>query len=606
MLTLDIEVEVKTNRLVCVGWALDNEPVESAPSLPDSVRKRLADPDEVVVTHSGYDVRYLHFTEGADINAQQHDTQVMAWLVNENTPLDLAYVAQRYLGLNLDKTLQKQAGLTPFADIASYCMKDVEVTRELYLKLTERLKLEQLWDYFENTEAPFTKVLRDMEFNGLPIDLQATEVLAKKHRAKRDSLRAELGQGLPSCFNPSSPQQVALLLGSGKFTLADRLPKSENELNRALDTLAGTPTTTDLATAPVGTFITEKSGRLWDHGKWVVQGLGTSSGFNTPLLSVSRQDLMDSARLMNIPWVVKYLAYKKLDKLLGTYLDVFPEVARSGRIYGRFNQTGTTTGRLSSSEPNLQNIPSRGQLGAEVRDLFRGNLVVGDFSQLEPRLMAHFSGDPYMRQAFITGRDLYDEIAKHVNCPREVAKTLVLAMSYGAGPQKVAQTLRLNGHPMTTGNAASLLARLQNHYVTYFAWREGVINLSKTMGYVQTIDGRLRRLNHTDTKNASVWKDPSAPGRQAANAVVQGSAADIVRRVMLHTTKMFPNLHLLAQVHDELVFGVDDATFGDPQLLIDLEKWVLQIAQRGVSVPLVFKPHYGTSWLQAKEGLWKP
>jgi len=150
----------------------------------------------------------------------------------------------------------------------------------------------------------------------------------------------------------------------------------------------------------------------------------------------------------------------------------------------------------------------------------------------------------------------------------------------------------------TKGQAQSLLKRMNSEFSTYFTWREKVIAESRTNGYVSTIDGRRRRLD-PNSSNFS-WKDPAAPGRQAANAVVQGSAADIVRRVMLHTTKMFPELRLLAQVHDELVWEYDPPLASD--LLPRLQAWVLKIANRGVSVPLVFEPHAGPNWYKAKEG----
>lgn len=607
MIFLDIETDA--DRLVCVGWAIDDEPVQSSPSLPDAVRARLADVDEVVVTHSGYDVRFLHFQEGVDVQAQMHDTQVMAWLVNENTTLDLAGCALRYLGVTLDKTLQKQAGTAPYADVAAYCEKDVTTTRDLYKKLKERIEGDGLWDYFDTTEAPFTATLRNMEFAGLPVDLAEAEKLADAYRIEAERLKQKLTTGMPASFNIRSPQHVSKYLGSAKFTVAGKVAVEVGEMEKTLAALAGVNPTdtgeefeTNWDDVPVGTFVTTKHGRKWDHGFWVVGGMGQGAMDTSRAGGVARPELMDDLRLSQDPWVKDYLDYKKMDKMLGTYLDTFPIRARNGRLYGRFNQTGTTTGRLSSSEPNLQNIPSRGKEGQQVRELFRGNLVVGDFSQLEPRLMAHFSQDPYMIEAFRAGRDLYEEIAARVGCSRGVAKTLVLAMSYGAGADKVARTLRLNGYPTTAQAAANLIKKLQAEYTVYFAWREKVIAESRRTGSVSTIDGRLRRLQFQQTRgDAGAWKDPSAPGRQAANAIVQGSAADVVRRVMLHTTRMFPQLTLLAQVHDELVWEYDPATYTPD--LNHLEKWVLGIAQRGISVPLVFEPHTGSSWYRAKEGI---
>lgn len=598
MLFLDIETD-GVDQLVCVGYAFDNGEVHTSRTLPQSVRDALADVDEVVVTHSGYDVRFLHTYEGATIRCQHHDTQVMCWLHNENTELSLAHCVQRYLGFTMDKTLQKQAATAPYDDVAAYCANDVAKTRELYQTMFKHLSDDGLWDYFTVTEAPFTGTLRQMEFRGLPVNLGAAEQLEQVYTKRIEEMETLLRVGLPDAFNPRSPQHVAKLLGSSKFTIDSRIP--HDDLEESLAQLAGVETgdgfETDWESIEPGTFITTKQGRKWDYGSWVVKGRGR--GFNEPLESVARPAIMDDNRLNQDPWVKDYLRYRKYDKLVSTYLKVFREQARGGRVYGRFNQTGTMTGRLSSSGPNLQNIPSRGLEGQEVRSLFQGNLVVGDFSQLEPRLMAHFSQDPYMLEAFETGRDLYDDIAQRVNVSRGEAKTLVLAMSYGAGADKVASTMRLNGHSMTAGAARGLLKDLQKAYRVYFTWRDGVIAQAARVGYVETIDGRKRRLEQT---GGAAWKrDASRGGRQAANAVVQGSAADIVRRVMLHTDKMFPSLKMLAQVHDELVWEYDPAD--GPPNLAHLETWVLRIAERGLSVPLVFEPHMGTSWYHAKEGI---
>jgi DNA polymerase I-like protein with 3'-5' exonuclease and polymerase domains len=469
--------------------------------------------------------------------------------------------------------------------------------------MAARLAAEGLWDYFDVVEAPFTAVLRDMECEGLPVDLVATAQLEKMYLAASTQLQQELTQDLPACFNIRSPKQVALLLGSARFTLPDKQPRSEaRELDETLDELAGVET--NLETVDPGSFITNKRGRLYDHGVWVCAGLGIGTGgFNTPLKSVARPDLLGSS-ISSTPWVTDYLTFKKYDKLVGTYLQVFQEKAEGGRVYARFNQTGTVTGRLSSAGPNLQNIPSRGATGESVRRLITGNLVVGDFSQLEPRLMAHFSQDPKMLAVFNEGRDIYEDIATNVGCTRDVAKVLVLAMGYGAGAEKVAGILTINGYPTRLGDAQRLLKKLREEYIVYFAWREETILMSKTAGYVETLDGRKRRLSGTRDLGHAFWKDPSAPGRQAANAVVQGSAADVVRRVMLHTDKLFPDLRLLAQVHDELVWEYDPPL--PPGELDRLEKWVTRVAQRGVSVPLLFEPHLGPNWYDAKSGEWLP
>lgn len=603
MSVLALDIETVGDQLVCVGWVVDDGPTQSSPTLPDEVRSLLADTDTTLVTHTGFDERFLRRQLGCEVKATRHDTQVMAWLVNENTPLDLAYLSKRYLGREMDKNPRKHIETLPWDELSSYCETDVSRTRELHTLMAGRLAAEGLWDYFDVVEAPFTAVLRDMECEGLPVDLDATKVLEQMYLSSSTTLQASLTEDLPSCFNIRSPKQVALLLGSVRFTLPDKLPRSEErELDEVLDELAGVETNPE--TVEPGSFITTKRGRLYDHGYWVCAGFGVGyGGFNTPLPSVARGELL-SSRIAVSPWVTDYLTFKKYDKLIGTYLQVFQERAEGGRVYARFNQTGTVTGRLSSAGPNLQNIPSRGSTGESVRRLITGNLVVGDFSQLEPRLMAHFSQDPKMLAVFNEGRDIYEDIATSVGCTRDVAKVLVLAMGYGAGAEKVAGILTINGYPTRMGEAQRLLKKLREEYIVYFAWRESTILSSKTAGYVETLDGRKRRLTGTRDTGHAFWKDPSAPGRQAANAVVQGSAADVVRRVMLHTDKLFPNLRLLAQVHDELVWEYEPPL--PPGELDRLERWVTRVAQRGVSVPLLFKPHVGPNWYDAKSGEWVP
>lgn len=596
MLTLDIETA--EDKLVCVGWALDDLPVQTHKTVTSRLYRELADPNQVLVTHTGYDTRFLR-TMGVDINCQMHDTQVMAWLVNENVELSLPALAARYLQLQLDKTLQKQAGTAPWDDVAAYCAKDVEVTRELHERLRVLLELDGLWTYFEQTEAPFTEVLRDMEHRGLPLNVPAVEKLANTYRQLTTQVEDRLKAGLPSCFNVRSHQQVAKFLGSEKWTLNDRQPHGAMSFETDLALVASesvTETVLDPANADPGTFIIQKEGRLWDYGVWVVAGLGT--GFDRPLKSVSRDEL--SLRAKHLPWVQDYLEFKKYDKLVGTYLDAWPKVTRDDptgqpRLHGRFNQTGTVTGRLSSSEPNLQNVPSRGAVGESIRQLFTGDFIVGDFSQLEPRLMAHYSQDPAMLHVFKQGGDIYADIAVVAGVTRSDAKTLMLAMSYGAGAHTIDSKLT---QAASRVGAHRLLAKLQSVYSRYFEWRQWIIEGAKKRGSVQTLDGRRRHIGQL----ATGWKDAGGADRQAANAIIQGSAADVVRRTMLHAVKMFPELRLLAQVHDELVFELDKQLFGDPQLLSRLNGWVTTIASRGLSVPIVFEAHYGHDWFEAKEG----
>lgn len=613
---LDIET-ADDEKLLAVGWAKGADPVQVDRSVGPDLASILNDPQQVVVCHTDYDLRWLRLHAGVDVGCVLHDTKVMAWLVNENTPRDLETLAARYCGLKMDKRLQRKGllfrtdegpavplGDAPWGQLSRYCAEDVAATRRLYAALMSLLDSEGLRDYFLNVEAPYTGVVLDMECAGLPIDLTAVEHLSEKFKEQRDQLERHLLTGLPNSFNLRSPQHVARFLGSKRFYLSDRVRRTQDREDEKLIAQLAETDYESLDDAPIGTFVTKREGRLYDQGVWVCEGLG--QGHDTPLPSVNRAALTLNPSLTAHPWVGEYLKWKKLDKLIGTYLDVFPRVAvrdvatRTGRIYARFNQTGTATGRLSSSEPNLQNIPARGNLGSAMRTLFRGYLLVGDFSQLEPRLMAHFSQDPVMLEVFQGNLDLYQTTADIIGCTRFIAKVLVLAMGYGAGAQKLSEILTVSGTPTTQHEAAELLTATKSAYAVYFQWREGVIADARRRGYVSTLDGRKRRIGFSYHDYATAGRDRAAGERQAANAVVQGSAADVVRRVMLHTSRLFPKLTLVAQVHDELVWEYDPRE-GEPD--VDrLRWWVERFAGQGISVPLRFEPHLGRSWYTAKQG----
>ena len=305
-----------------------------------------------------------------------------------------------------------------------------------------------------------------------------------------------------------------------------------------------------------------------------------------------------------------------MTKVLTTYLRKFPAIAYEGRVYGRFNQTGTVTGRLSSSEPNLQNIPAHGDLGPRVRQLFRAApstlLLVGDYSQLEPRLMAHFSQDPLMLDIYQNDRDFYittaegiwGETIKHEDPRRGIAKTYCLAMGYGAGERKLQQILTINGYPLPMNEVSWQYAKLRELYGTFFEWREVVIRSAKRKGYVQTIGGQHRRL--AAQFKSTTWKARGYGERQAVNAIIQGSAGDIVRRAMMRFDQAdWWTLNLLAQVHDELVWEFEAQRYAHMKSE-EVMRQLADTAERGhgfqLSVPLVFEPHIGATWYEAKEG----
>lgn len=615
-IVLDIETSGSdpwTGELLCVGYSLDGQPVQVSKSVPKELASALSARSNQLICFTKYDARWLKLA-GVDIQAQLIDVQVMAWVLNENTPLSLDYLSKRYLDHDPDKRIVQRAGQpcfrcddgkvvplneAPFEQLAAYNVRDVETTARLYRILRDRLD-ETCWlEYFEEEEVPFTQVLLNMEVAGMPINLSASEELRRRLETRAEALHTELmNEGkVPDSFNLGSGSQLSSYLFSKVVELADSLPVTPEQRDALKRDGSGVPSG----------FTAERVGRSYVHGHWTLRGRALPAGDKTPAgdrPSTSTPALLSNTKAAADPWVRKLIEWRKLTKLLTTYLRRFPEVAHEDRIYARFNQTGTVTGRLSSSDPNLQNIPARGELGQDVRALFTGQLVIGDYSQLEPRLMAHFSQDPVLLDTYRNNKDIYLVTANGVfgrtitkaDDERHIAKVLVLAMGYGAGAAKLAQILTINGFPTNEKTARGYLRELQGLYHGFFEWREGVIAYAKTKGFVATLAGRHRRLG-ASLKGSAGWKQQGYGERQAVNAIVQGSAGDIVRRTMINSAGSHPELRLLAQVHDELVW--EGKTTGLPSLQ--------RVAETGhgfeLTVPLVFEPLPCASWADKGTGL---
>jgi DNA polymerase I-like protein with 3'-5' exonuclease and polymerase domains len=655
-------------KLVCLGWKYANgsgtvtggvENMHPANPSTSFLHELLADSTLVKVTQTKYDARWLRLL-GVPVEGPFHDTQVMAWRLNENTPLSLEYLVKRYLHKDMDKRLKRSAGelyfqtdagaVVPFADapyheVAAYCMRDVEDTDELYLALRERLQSTAWWAHFTRKDVPFTEVLLDMECAGLPVSLADSATL----QAELEPLVVELSEllktsgDLPQCFNLNSGPQLAAYLFSKTFELTDRLALDEWEMGALKECLSGGHEDCDIYVGhivdllPKG-FTVSHVGRTHVDGVWTLKGRDLPGGMLVPngdRFSSSTPALLGNLRVLADSWVQELTRYRKATKVLTTYLRKFPLLAHEGRLYGQFNQTGTVTGRLSSSSPNLQNLPAHGELGPRVRALFQGDLIVGDYSQLEPRLMAHYSQDARLLKTYLNGLDIYQETAKGIfggdiskdSPERSLCKTLILALGYGAGAKKLALILTVNGHPTTAYEAEQYLRSLRSLYHEFFQWREDTILRAKRLGYVTTIDGHMRRLSASfKDKMRSGHKGKGYGERQAVNAIIQGSAGDVVRTLMCNWWVALDRRHsehltLLAQVHDELVWSYDGdlgvcwvcregETFpenrGHHTLLGLANAGRLAGTTFNLTVPLVFEPHAGESWLTAKEGLVLP
>ena len=657
-LYLDIETASlvgSMDDLLLIGCAVDDGPVHvidvTYPE-PDlfMVRRLLADPTVTKVSHTYFDERFLA-EAGFQVAGDIVDTKVMAWVLNENTPLDLDWLTWRYAQVEMDKRLRRSGGHVYFEaddgvrhDLAEwqtwhdtdawqqfqdYNRRDVAALRTLEQELLTRLDEAEWTDYWLDEEVPYTRVLFDMERRGLPIDLEATAQLEAEVAVEHDQLKAELLDegGLPESFNLNSQPQLVAYLFSRVCTLNDVLVYDVETVQCLKSCLDGEHEDCDFAEGidyfncvvdflPEG-FTLDKLGRDRVHGHWTVKGRGlraTPPPVNKVTGEVGKLPSTSSPELLyahaSDPWVHKLCTeYRKTEKLLTTYLRKFPAIARGGRIYGHYNQTGTVTGRLSSFDPNMQNMPARGDRGKKVRSLFVGNFVIADYDQLEMRIMASLSGDHRLVQVFQNGQDPHEmlasaifgdvdvlEVPRGAACSyRDAAKTLNYAMGYGAGRRKVAQTLSLLGWPTSVDVAGGYLDEMERFYHTLFEWKGQLIAEAHNKGHVSTLGGRRRRLRlaFKDTAN---WKLVGYGERQAVNAVVQGTAADIIRRAMVQLDTAIPWVPMLAQVHDELVFEYDPDTFIAP---VDLGV-IQSIGEKGhgfdLAVPLVFEPAVATSW----------
>lgn len=529
---------------------------------------------KLVIGHNiGYDMHFLH-KHGVHLD-RIADTMIGQFLVDENQGLGLKSLASTKLGfrgLPDFKELQHQAkkltGKKKLSDVTIYDMpldrlalyagRDVRLTGMLWERTQTELDKEGMTKYFWETKMPFVKVLTAIEEVGFFIDQERLAQLKAEFTKQRDEA-LELFLRLSGNVNPNSPQQLAeLLYVKMKFK----------------------PTKTTGAGAP-----------------------------STDVMSLTRLLPKDKTGV-----VQALMTYRKLDKIIGTYITAFEEGLVGGRLYGSFNQLGDNensysserlprTGRLSSSDPNLQNIPARGEFGSMVREMFSVPLgytfLDVDYSQLELRIAAHYTKDPNLLKVFAEGGDPHQMTADLCTVERYVGKTLNFANLYGAGPIKLADTVEKSGKPRPTKEeAAEWLRKFDLAYPAIKNWKTRVVEYASDLGYVRTIAGRKRRLPDITSRDTAL---KGTAERQAVNTIIQGSAADIIEWAMLRVaeTQESYGARMSAQVHDELTNEVPvdvGETYGD----IVSRIMVSAGEHFGLRVRLEAEPHTGPNWSAAK------
>ncbi|MGQ9843917.1 MAG: DNA polymerase I [Spirochaetota bacterium] len=502
--------------------------------------------DMLVMLNCGITVKGIYF-----------DTMVASYLLNPGLRRhnldDLALEYLNYTKISYSELVQdgkKVQHITqvPLQKLSHYAIEDADIALRLYHILYKKLEAENLLNLFFTVEMPLVTVLAYMEYYGIKIDLQHFDALSQE------------------------------------------LSKKIKELEETIYSLAGVQFSIN-STRELSHILFDKIGL-----KPVKK---TKTGFST--------DIQVLEALRGQHQIIDFLIeYRTLNKLQTTYVDTLPTLVNSktGRIHTSFNQTVTATGRLSSSDPNLQNIPVRDEFGKNIRAGFiveKGySMLSADYSQIELRLAAHLSKDPTMIEAFCKGIDIHAQTASSVfNVPldrvtdamRRQAKIINFATIYGVSPYGLSQQADIS-----FDDATQFIAKYFNAYPKIKEYIDYTIAFARKNGYVQTLLGRKRYIPEITSSNQ--FRREGAE-RIAINTPIQGTSADMIKVAMVAIHTMFDEKKLksrmILQVHDELVFEVPD----DEKMIV--EKIVVQAMKDAITldVPVVVDVGWGENWAEA-------
>jgi len=624
LVTLDLEwnANLDDEPLLVLGIGGSSYPYHA---IPPGAFDKLIDPSIGKIVFTKADHHWL-IEHGVEIGGPIVDVQVMCYVYDETTPLTLDWCSKNYLNIDPDKRIVRQKGIVyfrcddgklvpigqaPMDQLRRYNRRDLSMTEDLYFEMYRRLEAAGSLAYWKDMHEPFSKVLLDMELNGLPISMNMTDKLRLDYSILASGLEKDLRYGakLPEQFNLNSRDQIANQLFSKEYKLPAKIRLDKYDMENLKEGVW--PDVIDTR------FDIQKVGRELVHGEFELKGFGFKPRVKAPKCAAKKCDHPAgkcipsvSSKTLKIhhsrqdPWIGDLIKYREYDKAL-QFLAVWVKHQKDGRLHTHFNQTGTATGRLSSSDPvNLQNVPSRGSLGKEIRSLFRpkdNNVFVnGDFSQIEPRLMAHFSGDPMMRKVFKEGKDIYEETTMEVlgkyyskgTPERQLVRTCFLAMGYGARPPKIKDNLAEEGFYFSIREVERSYKAITEMYEVFWNWKDEEVARGRELGYVETIAGHRRHLNF---KGENGWKAE----RQCVNSKIQGSAANITQKTMILAHEEFPKWNLILQVHDEIMFEADRDDVQWTHL-----KTFKYLAEFGhgfaLNVPIVFDPIIAKSWREAK------
>ena len=496
---------------------------------------------------------------GVTLRGKMFDTMIAHYLIQPELHHNMDYMAETLLGyqtIHIEELLgpkgKKQKNMRDLSptDIYEYAAEDADITLRLKNVLEPRLKELGVEELFWNIEMPLVRVLADMELNGVCLDTEALQDTSKIFTERMKQYEQEIYKEAGEEFNISSPKQVGDIL-FGKLQIMDKPKKTKT-----------------------GQYVTSEE---------VLQSLESKS-----------------------PIVRNVLNYRGMKKLLSTYIDALPKLInpRTGHIHTSFNQALTATGRLSSSDPNLQNIPVRTDDGKEIRKCFipeDGCLFFSaDYSQIELRIMAHLSEDENMMEAFREGHDIHRataakiwhvDIDKVTDAQRKKAKQANFGIIYGITTYGLAQRMDI-----PNGEAKELIEGYFRTFPKVQAYMEQAKEEARAKGYAETLFHRRRYLADINSRNATVR---GFAERNAINAPIQGTEADIIKVAMVRIWERFKKegirSKMILQVHDELNFSVF------PEEREQVERIVIEEMQNAypLNVPLIADAGWGKNWLEA-------
>jgi DNA polymerase-1 len=492
--------------------------------------------------------------DGINVKGPLFDTMIASYLINPNKPNhSLEEVALDYLS-NRKKTFKEvMVGKSSFSEVSIeeatlYASEDASLSFKLKGILFKKLKEHDLENIYFNIEMPLIKVLADMEEAGVKIDTDKLNGILKEIEREIDGIQKRIYFLAGEEFNINSPKQLSSVL----FQNLGFQPRKK-----------------------------------------------TKTGYSTEMSVL--EELAESHELPR-----EILNYRSLNKLKTTYIDVLPALInpKSGRVHTSFNQTATATGRLSSSEPNLQNIPIRGEWGRRIRETFiaeNGNILISaDYSQVELRILAHLSNDEGLINAFKNNLDIHSRTASEIfRVPiekitpdlRRIAKTVNFGVIYGISPFGLSETLSISKE-----EAKKYIEQYFDRHPGVRTYIEKILSEARNKGYVSTLFGRKRSIPEIKSNNSNIRQQGE---RLAINSPIQGTAADIIKIAMINIWKQLREkvlkTQMILQVHDELLFEL-------PEQELEMATDIIKKEMEGViqlQVPLSVDIHHGRNWAEA-------